>query len=269
MADLIFDLFGDSVKLPLEGVRVCLTGSFRMDQKELTKKLKSAGAATIDRVSDTRTYKEGDAIPPVKETTGLFVVGTNPNEDSLKRYALNAHDGYKAVKISEDELYDLLEGKITLEIPIQIVKCIDLTYDYYDWTAPVINDKNFVSRGRSLVQYDLENKRNVIVGKEIFVPDIPGVNMNNFRQLIGNLGGFANGQYLKDTDIVMLSDETIEKWKDGIKDDVIRLIEKDYNESQSKIFTVQFTCESDFLAWVKTRLAKFPDSTTSNLLNKL
>ena len=74
---------------PLKGKRICLTGEFRMPQKELNAKLKAVGVDTIDRVSDTRVYKEGDAIPPVKETTSFFVVGNNPNEDSMKRFSLN------------------------------------------------------------------------------------------------------------------------------------------------------------------------------------
>ena len=85
---------------PLKGKRICLTGEFRMNQKELNAKLKAVGVETIDRVSDTRVYKEGDAIPPVKETTSFFVVGNNPNEDSMKRFSLNEHDGYHAIMIS-------------------------------------------------------------------------------------------------------------------------------------------------------------------------
>ena len=98
---------------PLKGKRVCLTGEFRMPQKELNAKLKSVGVETIDRVSDTRVFKEGDAIPPVKESTSFFIVGSNPNEDSLKRFALNEHDGYHAKMITEDQLYDFLCGQFT------------------------------------------------------------------------------------------------------------------------------------------------------------
>ena len=88
------DMFGQiDLPNPLKGKRICLTGEFRMPQKELLSKLKAVGVETIDRVSDTRIYKESDAIPPVKETTNFFIIGKNPNEDSMKRYALNEHDG--------------------------------------------------------------------------------------------------------------------------------------------------------------------------------
>ena len=133
---------------PLKGKRICLTGEFRMPQKELNAKLKSVGVETIDRVSDTRVYKEGDAIPPVKETTNFFVVGTNPNEDSLKRYALNEHDGYHAKMITEEKLYGFLSGHFTEDdiVPDVVEKCLLLYISYCNWSAPTINGKIFVSR---------------------------------------------------------------------------------------------------------------------------
>ena len=73
---------------PLKGKRICLTGDFRMPQKELNAKLKSVGVETIDRVSESRSYKEGETIPPVKESTSFFVIGSNPNEDSLTNMVL-------------------------------------------------------------------------------------------------------------------------------------------------------------------------------------
>ena len=80
MSSQQMSIFGQTeLANPLKGKRVCLTGDFRMPQKELNAKLKAVGVETIDRVSDTRTYKEGDAIPPVKETTNFFIVGSNPN----------------------------------------------------------------------------------------------------------------------------------------------------------------------------------------------
>ena len=147
---------------PLKGKRICLTGEFRMQQKELNAKLKAVGVETIDRVSDTRIYKEGDAIPPVKETTSFFVVGTNPNEDSMKRYALNEHDGYHAKMLSEDKLYEYLSGIFTDEdiVPDNVEKRLHVDISYYNWSAPIINGKTFVSRVSSPLKYDDNGKEN-------------------------------------------------------------------------------------------------------------
>ena len=262
----------DQIELtnPLKGKRICLTGEFRMPQKELNAKLKAVGVDTIDRVSDTRVYKEGDAIPPVKETTNFFIVGTNPNEDSMKRYALNEHDGYHAKMITEDKLYDYLYGRFTEEdlVPDIVEKRLNIDISYYNWSAPTINGKTFVSRVSSPLKYDKEGKDNLISQKEIFVPNITGRDMGAFFQIIGNLGGYANKEYFDDTNMILLSNETLRKLELGIKDNVIRDIEERYNKSNTKIFNVQFTSESDFIEWVKRRMTIFPDNSTIDYLNK-
>ena len=274
MSSQQLDLFGQvEVENPLKGKRLCLTGEFRMPQKELYAKLKALGVdpqKKIDRVSDTRVYKEGDAIPPVKESTNIFVVGKNPNEDSLKRFALNVHDGYHAKMISEDKLYEYLAGQFTEEdmVPDVVEKCINLDYSYYEWTAPVINGKTYVTRVSSPLSYDPEFCINPISRKEIYVPAIPGVDMNVFRQIIGNLGGYANAEFFDETNIVMLSDSTLEKLKKGIKDEIILGIESRYNKSNSKIFNIQFTSESDFINWARKRMEKFSDESTKALMKK-
>ena len=255
---------------PLKGKRICLTGEFRMPQKELNARLKAIGVDTIDRVSDSRVYKEGDAIPPVKETTNFFIVGTNPNEDSMKRYALNEHDGYHAKMITEDKLYDFLCGRFTEEdlVPDIVEKHLHIDIGYYNWNVPTINGKTFVSRVSSPLKYDKEGKDNPISQKEIFVPNITGKDMGAFFQIIGNLGGYANKEYYDDTNMILLSDETLKKLEKGIKDDIIIDIENRYNKSNTKIFNVQFTSESDFIGWVKRRMVIYPDDSTITLLQK-
>ena len=270
MSNQQLDIFGQlDTANPLKGKRICLTGEFRMNQKELNAKLKAVGVETIDRVSDTRVYKEGDAIPPVKETTSFFVVGKNPNEDSMKRFALNEHDGYHAKMISEDKLYEFLTGQFTEEdiVADKVEKRLHLDMSYYNWTAPIINGKTFVSRVSSPLKYNADGRENPITQKEIYVPDFPNVNMSVIRQMIGNLGGYANTEYFDDTNIVMLSDSTLEKLEKGVKDEVIVGIENMYNKSNTKIFNIQFTSESDFINWVKARMEVYPDESTITLLN--
>jgi hypothetical protein len=254
---------------PLKGKRICLTGDFRMPQKELNAKLKSVGVETIDRVSESRSYKEGETIPPVKESTSFFVIGSNPNEDSIKRFALNEHDGYHAVMINEDKLYSFLNGDFTEDdfVPDVVEKRLNIDISYYNWTAPIINGKTFVSRVSSPLHFDSEGKQNPISQKEIYVPNIPGIDMGVFYQIIGNLGGYANKEYYDDTNMIMLSNETLSKLEQGIKDEVILDIENKYNKSNTKIFNVQFTSESDFINWVKQRMIIFPDESTIKLLN--
>lgn len=90
--------------------------------------------------------------------------------------------------------------------------------------------------------------------------------MSVFYQIIGNLGGYANKEYLDDTNMILLSDETIRKAEHGVKDDVVVEIEKYYAKSSIKFQNIQFIRESDFLGWVKRRLETAPDEGTRRLL---
>lgn len=265
------DMFAQSeLPNPLKGKRICLTGEFRMAQKELNAKLKAVGVDIIDRVSDTRSYKEGETIPPVKESTSFFVVGSNPNDESIKRFALNEHDGYHARMINEDKLYALLNGIYSEEdfVSEVVEKQLHIDISYYNWTAPTINGKTFVSRVSSPLKYDADGKLNPISQKEIYVPNMPGLDMGVIFQIIGNLGGYANKEYFDETNMIMLSDQTLRKLEQGTKDDVIVGIENKYNNSNTKIFNVQFTSESDFINWVKQRMKLYPDESTIHLLQK-
>jgi hypothetical protein len=105
-----------------------------------------------------------------------------------------------------------------------------------------------------------------IYGLEIFVPNRPNTDMSIIRQLIGNLGGYANAEYFDDTNVVMLGDSTLKNLEQGIKDEVILMIESQYNKSSTKMFNIQFTSESDFITWVKARMEKYPDESTLRLL---
>ena len=99
---------------------------------------------------------------------------------------------------------------------------------------------------------------NPICQKEMYVPDIPGKNTGVFYQIIGNMGAYANKEYLDDTNIILLPDETLRKLEQGVKDEVIQEIEKYYRKSSVRFQNIRFTCESDFLCWVKSRLARLP-----------
>ena len=107
---------------------------------------------------------------------------------------------------------------------------------------------------------------NPICQKEVYVPTIQGKNVVVFYQIIGNLGGYANKEYLDDTNVVMLPDDTIRKLEQGVKDDVVLDIEKRYNKNSIKFQNIQFTCESDFIDWVKHRTETSPDRSTQELL---
>lgn len=252
---------------PLKDRFVCLSGEYRIPDKKLRELLLSIGA------KPKRKEKEDDnnitfRYDPTKYID-VFVVGNNPKEDALKRIALNKHDGFSPIVINEEKLYDYLDGRFLEEDYIPIVKKqLILDISYYNWTPPTIKGKTFVSRVASPLVYNENNNDNPITQKEIFVPKNDGINNDVLYQIIGNLGGYANKNYYDDTNLIMLSIDTLHNLEQGHKDEIIKNIENTYNKSDAVLFNVQFTSEPDFIKWVKFRMEKYPDESTIALLRK-
>ena len=253
------DLFGDSAIIqqnPLTNRRVGFIGKFK-NRAALVRKVKEFGASEKSKDGLTRD-------------TQILVVGSDVKQEDLNRLLCYEHDGWKPLKISEAELQDIFSGHYAnYETSPTVKKRVNIDMSYYNWNPPVMSDEEDEEdsgvRCSSPLIYGDENP---IYGLEIFVPNRPNKDMGIIRQLIGNFGGYANPEYYDDTNVVMLSDETLRLLEQGVKDDIIIQIENQYNKSSAKMFNIQFTCESDFISWVKKRLEKFPDESTIALLEK-
>ena len=255
------------VENPLKDRHVCLSGDFRIPDKKLRESLLFIGAKPKKREKDddnSITFR----YDPTKYID-VFVVGNNPKEDAVKRVALNKHDGFCPIVISEEQLYDYLDGVFSEKDYIPIIKKqLNLDISYYNWTPPIIKGKSFVSRVASPLFYDENGLENPISQKEIFVPKVSNIYTDILFQIIGNLGGYANKEYYDDTNLIMLSVDTLNNLMNGDKDDVIKHIENTYNKSDAPMFNVQFTSEPDFIKWVKKRMELFPDESTIALIQK-
>ena len=187
----------------------------------------------------------------------------------MNRLLCYEHDGWKPLKIAEADLQDIFRGRYSdYETPEVATKQVSIDMSYYKWTPPVLSEEDGEDdtgvRCSSPLVYGDDNP---IYGLEIYVPQRANADMGIIRQLIGNFGGYANPEYYDETNVIMLGEETLRLLEQGIKDDVIKQIETQYNKSSAKMFNIQFTSEPDFIAWVKKRLDKFPDESTISLLN--
>lgn len=255
------DLFDNSAIMqqnPLTNRRVGFIGKFK-NRAALVRKVKEFGASPKSKEGLTRD-------------TQILVIGSEVKQEILNRLLCYEHDGWKPLKISEAELEDIFKGHHngyeTLAIPKKQIS-IDMTY--YNWVPPVYSNDENDDDGDAGIRCSsplVYGEGNPISGMEIYVPNRPNTDMGIIRQLIGNFGGYANTEYFDETNVVMLSVETMRQLEQGIKDDVIKLIEKQYNESSAMSFNIQFTSEPDFIAWVKKRLDKYPDESTMVLLDK-
>ena len=256
------DLFGDNAinqQNPLTDRRVGFIGTFKNPSRaELIRKVKAYGAKDNSKEGLTRD-------------TQILVIGSDVKQETLNRLLCYEHDGWKPLKINEAELHDIFNGHYAgYETPSVVKKQISIDMSYYNWTPPVYSkddndDEDTGIRCSSPLVYGEDNP---ISGMEIYVPNRPNTDMGIIRQLIGNFGGFANKEYFDDTNVIMLSEETMRLLEQGVTDEVIADIENHYNDSSAKFFNIQFTSEPDFISWVKKRIAKFPDESTMELLKK-
>lgn len=253
------DLFGDyaiNQQNPLSDRRVGFIGKFK-NRAALIKRVKEFGASDKSKDGLTRD-------------TQILVMGSEVKQEDLNRLQCYEHDGWKPLKISEVELQEIFNGHYSgFEAPLISEKQVSIDMSYYNWNPPVLSEEGGEEdagvRCSSPLVYGEDNP---IYGLEIYVPHNPKTDMGIIRQLIGNFGGYANTEYYDDTNVIMLSEETLHLLEQGVKDEVIIKIEKKYNQSSAKMFNIQFTSESDFVSWVKKRMEKYPDNSTIELLEK-
>ncbi|MBQ9286325.1 MAG: hypothetical protein IJ209_08605 [Bacteroidaceae bacterium] len=253
------DLFGNKAtiqKNPLIDRRVGFIGKFK-NRAALVKKVKELGASEKSKDGLTRD-------------TQILVMGTEIKQEDLNRLACYEHDGWKPLKISETDLHEIFKGHYAgYETAPEPTKLVNIDMSYYYWNPPMISEEDVEDMGVRCSSPLVYGEGNPIYGMEIYVPKRPGTDMSVIYQLIGNLGGYANAEYFDDINVVMLGDSTLQKLALGIKDDIILGIEDQYNKSNTKMFNIQFTSESDFISWVKVRMEKYPDEGTIALLDKL
>lgn len=255
------DIFGDNAinqQNPLTDRRVGFIGKFK-NRAALVRRVKEFGASPKSKDGLTRD-------------TQILVMGSDIKQEVLNRLLCYEHDGWKPLKINEDELEDIFRGHHHgYETPAVPTKQISIDMTYYNWVPPVYSNDEDEDDGDAGIRCSsplVYGDDNPIYGMEIYVPNRPNKDMGVLRQIIGNYGGYANTEYFDETNVVMLSEDTLRQLEQGIKDDVIINIEKQYNESSAKFFNIQFTSEPDFICWVKKRLEKYPDESTMILLEK-
>jgi len=251
------DLFGNSAinqQNPLTDRRVGFIGKFK-NRAALVKKVKEFGASGKSKDGLTRD-------------TQILVMGSDVKQEERNRLLCYEHDGWKPLKITEVDLQEIFKGHYSgYETSLEPVKHVSIDMSYYNWNPPMVSEEDGDETGTRCSSPLVYGDDNPIYGLEIYVPNRPNADMSIIRQLIGNLGGYANAEYFDDTNIVMLGDSTLKNLEQGIKDEVILSIENHYNKSNTKMFNIQFTSESDFINWVNERMKKYPDESTIRLLD--
>ncbi|MBQ0047645.1 MAG: 3'-5' exoribonuclease [Prevotellaceae bacterium] len=237
----LFDSVQEISKNPFFDRRVCITGNFFIKKNDLKRKIETLGASKVDN--------------KLTRDTHYLLIGSGPDEEVLKRLELNIHDGWNPIVLYENELKMILRGEYEKFHTDKIIrKNLHLTKNHYYFEAPVIMGEEMSSRITSPVIYDESGLINPLSQKEIFIAGNLSGNIELLSQIIGNMGGYANRIYYEDTNIILLGDSTFEKMINGETDETLLQIEKEYNNSQSPAFNIQFTSETELLCWVNRRL---------------
>lgn len=95
---------------------------------------------------------------------------------------------------------------------------------------------------------------NVIASKELFYGKGFAGKFSLFNQMTGNLGAAGDDLSIyPDTNICVLSNQTISKLENGIKDETILYIQDFYNNNKSVKFDFKFISEQEILDFCKSR----------------
>ena len=220
-----YELFSDSdfqQETPFTRRYVCLLGSFHTATKALQKKLQALGA---------------DVKPGLSRNLHYVVLGRNVPAESLEHLQQLAYHGYQPKELSESNLDDILQGHYNpYFVPEQTSKDLHLTLRHYL---------------SAQVQYDSGD--NPLYMEELYLAPDTEIPQGEFYQMLGNLGIYANAYIDDTTDIIVLSDRSVQHLREGKSNDTLRYIEQQYNKSRAQTFRFRMTSEGELLAWIKTR----------------
>lgn len=217
-----YELFGDAdfqQETPFTGRSVCLLGSFRLTSKALRQKLQALGA---------------DIKPGLSRNLHYVLLGKDVPADSLESLQQLAYHGFQPKVLNETDLEDILQGHYSrYTVPEKISKDLHLTLPHY------LNS-----------QFHYDSSQNRLYMKELYLaPDIP----TDFYQMLGNRGIYANTYIDDTTDVIVISDTSLQHLREGQSDDTLRYIEQQYNQSRAQSFRFTMTSEGELLAWLGKR----------------
>lgn len=222
---------------PFYDKKVVITGTFTQERKTLAFLLKSMGA---------------DIDSNISKNTNYVIIGNDPGPKKIEKIEQLIHNGYKIRKLYQSDLDAILLGDWeNYHVSKDVIKDLDFTIDHYN--------KHHIF---------FDGKYNIIASKELYCGKSFAGDFDLFSQITGNLGAFGDNSIYPETNICILSDNTIEKLTKGIKDETILYIENFYNKNKSNRFNLSFLSESELLNYCKQRSEQCGDDYTLYLYNK-
>lgn len=207
---------------PFYGRRVACIGSFTIEARALSKKLKEWGA---------------DVNNTITKATNIVLIGENPNTEKLNQLESRIHDGFLIKKLYQEDIDKIFCGMNweDYSTSTEVVKSLDFTIEHF-------NQHHY--------QFD-EGIRNKIAGKELYFCEGFRKDKYAIQQITGNLAAWLNFALSSQIQIFVLSNSTIEKLANGEKDENILMIENYYNKNKGDKFDFTFMQEQDILDYAQ------------------
>ena len=214
-----YELFSDAdfqQETPFTGRFICLLGSFRQSTKALQQKLQALGAEVKQGLSRNLHY---------------VVLGKDVSAADLERLEGLSFNGYNPKVLNENDLESILQGHYSsYNVPEQISKSLHLTLQHY-----------------LSAKLQLEKGENTLYMKELYLasdvqPDL--------YQKLGNRGIYANAYIDDTTDVLVISNASLQHLKEGKTDETLQYIENQYNQSRAQAFRFIMISEGELLDWL-------------------
>ena len=223
---------------PFYDRNIVITGVFRQERKEIAIFFRNRLGADINTSITKRTH--------------FVLIGEDPGPYKIEKIDKLIHDGYNIRKLYQSDIDAILSGEWEgYHVAKEVKKQLDFTIDHYR---------------RHCITF--EGMNNIIATKELFFGKNFSGNIDLLRQITGNLGAFGDTDIYPETNICVLSDNTIELLSHGTKDETIAYIEDYYNNRNSITFDFSFLSESAILDYCRRRCEWCGDKITMSLYMK-
>lgn len=231
------DLTNADPNNPFYDRKVVITGEFTQDRKFIAATLKEMGA---------------DIDTNITKKTNYVLIGVDAGPSKLNKLDKLTHDGYNIRRLYQQDIDAILAGDWGGYHADKVVqKDLILTYEHYN---------------QHHLSFDTDY--NIIASKELFYGKGFKGNFDLFNQITGNLGAAGDLDIYPETNIIVLSDKSVDNLKNGQNDETIQYIQDYYNSHKSIIFNFDFLSESDVLEFCKRRCDKCGDEVTLELYDK-
>ncbi len=241
-------LFGDTdfaLPCPFLGRRVAVTGQFAPGRQALRSTLLRLGATEVK-------------FDKLQRNTHFLLVGEAPDPDVINYWRLYVHDGFNIMQLTASDFQRIQSGDYSpYQVEETVAKNLHLTREHLYWTAPEVTGLKNIRQPSPLPLQDMD----VLYGKEIFAHASLLDKQPELAQLIGCLGGYANTELADDTDCILMPS--------SMPQEVCQAVEQYYNSSRSVRFDTPFIVLEDLIAYLRERIARFPDSVMQELISRL